>query len=198
LEDKHGVCTINVDPQGAGKSFAVARVLSGKKGVVALLISDIDTPESDILRLVKLCGIGVKGGVSIGLDEFGPVLLKADEMRKDLPITIVFEVERTSTSLAVLLLIKNFAKYFAVYASVIIVLSEANAGLAFGDDERHKIFWVDEMRAEEAEEYAKKLHRCFWCRVKAFFSFRQGWKAPFEDSAFYDGFEGGDISGSDH
>ena len=64
-------------------------------------------------------------------------------MRKDLPITIVFEVERTSTSLAVLLLIKNFAKYFAVYASVIIVLFEANAGLAFSDDERHKIVWVN-------------------------------------------------------
>ena len=96
--------------------------------------------------------------MSIDLDEFGPVLLKAAEMRKGLPITIVFEVERTSTSLAVLLLIKNFAKYFAVYASVIIVLSEANAGLAFGDDKRHKIVWVDDMSAEEAEEYAKKLH----------------------------------------
>jgi hypothetical protein len=96
--------------------------------------------------------------VSIGLDEFGRVLLKAAEVRKGLPITIVFEVERTSTSLAVLLLIKNFAEYFAVYASVTIVLSEANAGLAIGDDERHEIVWVDEMNAEEAEEYAKKLH----------------------------------------
>jgi hypothetical protein len=128
----------------------VARVLSGKKG--ALLITDKDTPESVILRLVKLCGIDVKGGVSIGHDKFGPALMKAAEMR------IVFEVERTSTSLAVLLLIKNFAKYFAVYTSVIIVLSEANARLAFGDDERHEITWVDEMNAEEAEEYAKKLH----------------------------------------
>jgi hypothetical protein len=133
-------------------------VLNGKKGVVALLISDTITPESVILTLVELCGIDVKGGVSIRLNEFGPVLLKAAEMRKGFPITIVFEVEGTSTSLDVLLLIKTFAKYFAVYASVIIVLSEANAGLAFGDDKRHKIVWVDEMRAEEAEEYARKLH----------------------------------------
>jgi H2-forming N5,N10-methylenetetrahydromethanopterin dehydrogenase-like enzyme len=96
--------------------------------------------------------------VSIGLDEFGPLLLKVAEMRKGPHITTVFEVERTSTSLAVLLLIKNFAKYFAVYASVIIVSSEANAGLAFGDDKRHEIVWVDEMSAEVAEEYAKKLH----------------------------------------
>lgn len=41
---------------------------------------------------------------------------------------------------------------------MIIVLSEANAGLAFGDDKRQKIVWVDEMDTEEAEEYARKLH----------------------------------------
>jgi hypothetical protein len=158
LKNKGGVCTILVGPKGAGKSSAVAHVLSGKKGVVALFVSDTDTPESVILTLVEVCGIDVKGGVSIRLNEFGPVLLKAAEMRKGLPITIVFEVERTSTSLDVLLLIKTFAKYFADYASVIIVLSEANAGLAFGDDKRHKIVWVDERRAEEAEEYARKLH----------------------------------------
>ena len=86
------------------------------------------------------------------------VLLKAAEIREGRPITIVFEVERTSTSLAVLLLIKNFAKYLAVYASVIVVLSEANAGLVFDDDKRQKIEWVDEMDTEEAEEYARKLH----------------------------------------
>lgn len=36
--------------------------------------------------------------------------------------------------------------------------SEANAGLAIGDDEIHEIVWEDEMNAEEAEEYAKKFH----------------------------------------
>jgi hypothetical protein len=93
LKKKGGVCTIIVVPKGTGKSSAVARVLSGKKGVVALSISDTDTPESVILRLVKLCGIDVKGGVSIGLDELGPVLLKAAEMRKGLPIDYLKEYE---------------------------------------------------------------------------------------------------------
>lgn len=65
LEDKGDVCTIIVGPKGAGKSSAVAHVLSGKKGVVALLTSDTDTSESVVLRLVKLCGIDVKGGMSI-------------------------------------------------------------------------------------------------------------------------------------
>lgn len=158
LEDKGGVYTIIVGAKGAGKTSAVARVLREKKGVTALLVSDTDTPESIILKLVKKCGIEVKKGLDIDLEDFGPVLLKAAEIREGRPITIVFEVERTSTSLAVLLLIKNFAKYLAVYASVIVVLSEANAGLVFGDDKRQKIVWVDEMDTEEAEEYARKLH----------------------------------------
>jgi predicted GTPase len=42
LEEKGGVCTIIIVPKGAGKSSAVARVLSGEKGVVSLLISDTD------------------------------------------------------------------------------------------------------------------------------------------------------------
>ena len=85
---------------------------------------------------------------------------KAAEIRGGRPITIVFEVERSSSSSsAVLLLIKNFAKYLAVYASVIIVLSEANAGLVFQNDrDRQKIIWVDEMDTEEAKQYARKVH----------------------------------------
>ena len=101
---------IIVGAKGAGKTSAVARVLHAKKGMLALLVSDNDTPESLILKLIKQCGIDVRQGLKIGLQDFGPVLLKAAEIREGRPITIVFEVERTSTSLAVLLLIKNFAK----------------------------------------------------------------------------------------
>ena len=158
LRSKGGAYTIVVGAKGAGKTSAVARVLREKKGVVSLLVSDNDTPESLILKLVKKCGIDVKQGLKIDLEDFGPVLLKAAEIRKGRPITIVFEVERTSTSVAILNLIKNFTKYLAVYANVIIVLSEANAGLVFGDDKRQKIVWVGEMDTEEAEEYARKLH----------------------------------------
>ena len=128
-------------------------MLHEKKAVVALLISDKDTRESILFKLVRECGIAVRD-----LQDFGPILLKAAEIRKGCPITIVFEVETTSAPVAVLNLIKNFAKYLAVYASVIIVLSEATAGLEFGDDPRQQIFWVDEMTTEEAEEYARKLH----------------------------------------
>jgi hypothetical protein len=158
LKDKGGVYTILVGAKGAGKTSAVARVLREKKGVVAVLVSDKDTPGSLVSKLVKKCGIKVTQGLDIDLEDFGPVLLKAAEIRKGRPITIVFEVERSSTSVEILKLIKNFTKYLAVYANVIIVLSEANAGLVFSDDERQKILWVDEMDTEEAKEYARKLH----------------------------------------
>ena len=158
LKNKGGAYTIVVGAKGAGKTSAVARVLRAKKGMLALLVSDNDTPESIILKLIKKCGIDVKQGLKIDLEEFGPVLLKAAEVRKGRPIIIVFEVERSTVSVEILNLIKNFAKYLAVYASVIIVLSEANAGLVFGDDKRQKIIWVDEMSTEEAKEYARKVH----------------------------------------
>ena len=96
--------------------------------------------------------------MKIQLKDFGPVLLKAAEIRNGRPIAIVFEVKRTTVSVAILNLIQNFAKYLAVYASVIIVSPEANAGLVFGDDKRQEIIWVDEMSTEEAKEYARKLH----------------------------------------
>ena len=158
LKNKGGNYDILVGAKGAGKTSAVARVLREKKGVVALLVSDNDTPESLILKLIKKCGIDVKQGLKTDLEELGPVLLKAAEIREGRPIIIVFEVERTTVSVAILNLIKNFAKYLAVYANVIIVLSEANAGLVFGDDKRQKIIWVDEMSTEEAKQYARNVH----------------------------------------
>ena len=158
LKNKGGAYTIIVGAKGAGKTSAVARVLHAKKGMLALLVSDNDTPESLIFQLVELCGIDVKQGLKIQLKDFGPVLLKAAEIRNGRPIAIVFEVKRTTVSVAILNLIKNFAKYLAVYASVIIVSPEANAGLVFGDDKRQEIIWVDEMSTEEAKEYARKLH----------------------------------------
>jgi hypothetical protein len=158
LKGKGGVYTVLVGPKGAGKSCSVARVFRGKKGVVALSISDADTSASIILKLLTLCGIEVTHGLNIELIEFGPVLLKAAEKRNGLPITFVFEVERSSTSLEILLLIKSFAKLLARKANVIIVLSEANAGLAFGDDERQQVIWVDEMKLKEAEDFARNLH----------------------------------------
>jgi hypothetical protein len=70
--------------------------------------------------------------------------------------TVVLEVERGADSNSVLYMAKSAAKKLAVASNVIIILSEANAGLMFGDDKRQKFIWVDGMTEDEATMYAKK------------------------------------------
>jgi hypothetical protein len=70
--------------------------------------------------------------------------------------TVVLEIERGTNSDSVLYMAKSAAKKLAVASNVIIVLSEANAGLMFGDDLRQKFIWVDGMTDDEATSYAKK------------------------------------------
>ena len=65
-------------------------------------------------------------------------------------------MERGSASVVILNLIKNFAKYLAVYVCVIIVLSEAIPRLVFCEDGGQEIVWVTDK--EEVEEWARKLH----------------------------------------
>jgi hypothetical protein len=90
------------------------------------------------------------------LDDFSVVLRDACEQREGHPITVVFEVERGSSSPEVLSLVKHVAKSFALNANVLIVLSEANAVLGFGDDQRQEFIWVNEMSRGEAEEFVKR------------------------------------------
>jgi hypothetical protein len=54
-------------------------------------------------------------------------------------------------------MVKSAAKKLATVANVIVVLSEANDALVFGDDMRQKFIWVDGMTHDEAATYAKKL-----------------------------------------
>ena len=86
-----------------------------------------------------------------------PVLAKAAKVGDSRRITIVFEVGRGTSSEGVLYMVKSAAKKLTVAANVIVVLSEANAGLIFGDDRRQKFIWVDGMTHEEATTYAKKM-----------------------------------------
>jgi hypothetical protein len=51
---------------------------------------------------------------------------------------------------------KSVAKKLAVVSNVIIILSEANDALVFGDDWRQEFIWVDGMTEDEATMYAKK------------------------------------------
>jgi len=80
----------------------------------------------------------------------------AAEKRNGHPVTVVFEVERGSSSPEVLSLVKHTAKVFALVANVLIVLSDSNTVLQFGDDKRQKFILVGELTREEARAYVQK------------------------------------------
>ena len=90
------------------------------------------------------------------LVDFLPALKEAADQRNGLPLTVVLEVERGCSSPEVLSLVKQVSKVFALRANVLIVLSEANAVLGFGEDDRQKFIMVHEMDRVEAEQYVKK------------------------------------------
>ena len=149
-----GTYFVMYGPKGAGKSSVVAQVLGDKSGVANITISQGDTTSSILAKICKMCG--QTSIESSDLGDFAALLRDACEQRGGQPPTVVFEVERGSTSPKVLSLVKHVAKSFALNANVLIVLSEANAVLGFGDDQRQEFIWVNEMSRDEALEYVKK------------------------------------------
>ena len=140
--------------KGAGKTSAVNHALGDKAGVVLARVTENDSVESIIAKIFVACGVVVDK--AIGLDQINEELQAAKEKRHGQPMTVVFEVEKGSSSPSVLSLVKHTAKEFALFANVLIVLSEANAVLGFGDDPRQKFILVEEMTREEAEQCVKK------------------------------------------
>ena len=155
---KRGDYHIVVGPNGAGKSSLVARVLNGKESVVKLIISEGDTETSVLSRIFTRCGLVIEPNAQIDLDSFSTVLRITTVGIPQKPVTFVFEVERGCSSIEILSLIKYLSKQLALSANVIIILSETSAGLGFGDDDRQKFIWVDEMTESEAITYANKIN----------------------------------------
>ena len=158
MSQKFGEYTIVVGPKGAGKSFVVARALCDKEGVVHILISQIVTPASFLTALLESCGKTVDEYKPLGLKVLVSVLGMA-AIKKGVPVTSVLEVESGRSSPEVLESVNCIAKQLAIAANVVVILSEANAGLILGDDDRQQFIWVDEMTNEEAEIYARKIDR---------------------------------------
>ena len=150
--------TVIVGSKGTGKSSLVAHVLNGKVGVLHFEVSEADTEKSILRRVLRRSGEEVEDNVSdLTLSVLYPVFKQAAKEGGGRRITIVFEIERSGLSEGVLYMVKSVAKKLAIVANVIVILSEANAGLIFGDDLRQKFIWVDGMTNEEATTYAKKL-----------------------------------------
>jgi hypothetical protein len=150
--------TVLVGVKGSGKSSAVTHVLSDKPGVLYLRVSGADTSSSLLRRLLSRSGERCEeNDLSLfDVDILYPVFNSAARYMGGRRVTIVLEIERGTDSNSVLYMAKSVAKKLAVASNVIIILSEANAGLMFGDDLRQKFIWVDGMTKDEATTYAKK------------------------------------------
>ena len=140
--------------KGAGKTSAVTRVLGDKTGVVAVRVSQTDKVETIFAKFFQACGEVLTPASKV--DKITTAMQAATEKRDGRPVTVVIEIERGSSSPDVLSLVKHVAKDFALAANVLIVLSEANAVLGFGDDSRQKYILVEEMKLDEAVQYVKK------------------------------------------
>jgi hypothetical protein len=107
--------------------------------------------------LLLVSGERVDVNTDLDLDILAPVFFGAAAKVGGRRITVVLEVERGTTSDGVLYMVKSAAKKLARGANVIVVLSEANAALMFGDDKRQEFVWVDGMTQVEASTFAKKM-----------------------------------------
>jgi len=156
-ETESDAYTVLVGGKGSGKSTAVARVLNEKPGLLYITVSESDTSSSLLQKLLSISGERCDENINIlDVNILYPVL---DQAAKDMGgrrVTVVLEIERGADSNSVLYMAKSAAKKLAVASNVIIILSEANAGLMFGDDLRQKFIWVDGMTENEATMYAKK------------------------------------------
>lgn len=149
--------TVLVGVKGSGKSSAVAHVLSNKPGLLYIAVSESDTSSSLLQKLLSISGERCDENMNIlDVNILYPVLNQAAKDMGGRRVTVVLEVERGTDSSSVLYMAKSVAKKLAVASNVIIILSEANAGLMFGDDLRQEFIWVDGMTEDEATMYAKK------------------------------------------
>lgn len=148
-----------VGPRGAGKSFTVSHVLENKLGVVNIHVDDSDTPHSLLVKLLRCGGVTVTDNLAVGIDALGLVLENAASKRDGhRRITVLFDVNKASSSDSVLRMLQSTAKQLAGSANVIVVLSEGNAGIVFRDDGRQKFIWVEGMSSTEGRAYAKELY----------------------------------------
>jgi hypothetical protein len=145
-----------VGTKGAGKSTSTAHALENKPGVLYVKVTQAETSSSFCRKILKSSGQVLEENIELGVDVLYPLLEQVAAAGR--PITIIIEVERGAgaSSTDVLYMVKATAKELAPVANVMIILSEANAGLAFGDDRRQNFIWVDGMSHEEATMFAKK------------------------------------------
>lgn len=149
--------TIVYGPKGIGKTELVDHAAIGKKGVVKVLVSSANTRD-DVIQSITKKLFGGATHSDLDIDVFKQAIKKCGVIP-----TIIFEVERsvspTGSRDHVVDAVRSLSKELAHCCRCIIVLSEANAVLQFGKDDREEYIYVDEMEREEAKQLLKALGR---------------------------------------
>ena len=141
-------------PKGVGKSILVSKCVDGKKGVVKVIISSV-FKKSDILQVLSTKLKGEAAPV-ITEEQMLDVLYKS-KIDGRLP-TLIFEIERGSSAKQTECInsVRSLCKQFAVCSNCIIILSETNAVLVFGQDKaREQLILVPELTHQEALDFVR-------------------------------------------
>jgi len=145
--------TVVYGSKGVGKSTTVRRVVQNRPGSVWLKIDHVPGKEEVYLRICNIIlGKTEKGDSSVKSHELCRALKEVQKKIKMKPV-IVFEIERGQEIIeqSVVGCVRSTCKDLVPYADCIIVLSEANAVLNFGNDPgREQFILVNELTVDEA------------------------------------------------
>jgi hypothetical protein len=152
-EDSSKQYCVIAGPKGCGKSVAVAKLLKGRKYTLYVKVSNVCTSPTTLLALlwkVSKFPPNAEPAEEDLIDAFDSVRAKGE-----VPC-VVFDVDRNQEP-QVLGAVSKLAKAFLGHAVSLIVVSEANAVLAFGrDHNRISIIWMGDFSVEESQEYLRK------------------------------------------
>lgn len=146
--------TIVYGPKGVGKSSLVYHVAGERKGVVLLNVTSKHDKASLTRHLVKIL-LGPRAECQdIDESKLAGVIRRSTSN----PVTIIFDVERSTTDgmNECLMAVRGLAKSLTDSSRCVIVLSEANAVVEFGRDPRENFVFVGELSADEARELLRK------------------------------------------
>ena len=132
-----------------GKSCAVEHALKGMKGVTMVKLTNQSDTASVLAELTE-CVTGVSSPSAFDRKKIYAALSKVSLPNGRKP-TIVFEVQRKKTTEDLVGIVQSIGKDLSPVARIIIVLSEANSVLVFGDDDREDFLHVADLTHDEAD-----------------------------------------------
>jgi hypothetical protein len=138
--------------KGCGKCTLVEKCITGKKGVVSVLVSSVFDKE----RILQKMTTKIMGKDAPAVTEEELVAALRDAKVDGRLATVVFEIERGegAEQTACIRNVRSLSKMFAQVCNCIIILSEANAILVFGrDPAREQYILVPDLSDAEALEY---------------------------------------------